>query len=355
MAFRLPALVLAAALAVQPALAHDAPHAGDRALAPADAQTLAIVDAARLFLDSLDAAQRQSAVFPFADQAQRLNWSNFPDPVVPRAGLRWGDLSGDQRAALSALLGTVLSSRGAEMVRLQMAADDANAVMHGGDAPPGRPKVNFGSDWYYVSFLGEPAADAPWTLQFGGHHLAINATVAGPHVTLTPTLTGGEPLKFTLEGQPVHLTGDEIAAARALLGSLDDAQRARAVVSDTRIGLVMGPGEEGRALPPEGLAGSAMTEAQKALLLNLIAVRVGILNDDDAGHAMADIAAHLDQTFFGWWGPVAEGEAAYVRVTGPVLLLEYSPEDMDGDPTDHAHNIWRDPTNDYGAGWVALK
>ncbi len=174
-------------------------------------------------------------------------------------------------------------------------------------------------------------------------------------MTLTHTLTGGEPLKFTLDGQPVHLTGDEIAAARALLDSLDDAQRVRAVVSDTRIGLVMGPGEEGRALPPEGLPGSAMTEAQKALFLNLIAVRAGILNDDDAGHAMGRHRGASGPDFLRLVGAGGRGRGGLCAGDGAGAAAEYSPEDMDGDPTDHAHNIWRDPTNDYGAGWVALK
>ena len=45
--------------------------------------------------------------------------------------------------------------------------------------------------------------------------------------------------------------------------------------------------------------------------------------------------------------------AAYFRITGPNLILEYAPQDLDGDPTDHAHNMYRDPTNDYGAAWLA--
>ena len=56
--------------------AHDVPVA--------DAKTLAIVAAANLFLDSLDDHQRQAATYRFTDNAQRSNWSNFPEGMVPR-------------------------------------------------------------------------------------------------------------------------------------------------------------------------------------------------------------------------------------------------------------------------------
>jgi hypothetical protein len=37
------------------------------------------------------------------------------------------------------------------------------------------------------------------------------------------------------------------------------------------------------------------------------------------------------------------------------VVLEYAPQDQDGDNTDHAHNMYRDPQNDYGAAWIAAK
>jgi hypothetical protein len=42
-------------------------------------------------------------------------------------------------------------------------------------------------------------------------------------------------------------------------------------------------------------------------------------------------------------------------VTGPTVLIEFSPESNDGDPTDHIHSMYRDPTNEYGATWTSLK
>lgn len=385
---RLPALALAIALcagcsaATSPANQSEA--AGRAQSEPADARTRAIVKSAEVFLATLTVQQKAAALFDWSDDRQRRNWSNFPEPFAGRKGVKWGDLDAKQRTALLELLGSVLSDEGVAMVRLQMASDDANAVLDrerkaaGQDRPPGPPPAGsagglppgappagapgrprapaaFGADNYFVSFVGAPSASSPWMLQFGGHHLAINATIVGPNVTLSPTLTGGEPLRFTDNGRPVHLTANEIDAAQALMAALSPAQRAQAVVSSQRDHLQLGPGTDGKTLPAEGIRGDALNPKLKKALLALIEARLGILNRDDLAQLMRTIAANLDQTSLGWWGPVTPGQAAYWRIVGPTIILEYSPEDLDGDAAEHAHNIYRDPTNEYGAGWTALK
>lgn len=355
------AACVAAALSVSPALAQ-APDLQtppvEIALKPsfdvpaADAQTLAIIAAAQGFLATLGAEQRAAAVFPFDDNAQRSNWSNFPDGAVQRKGVMRGDLSADQNAALDVLLAQLLSADGVRNVRLQLAGDDAlGAAPTGGGPMP----VNFGSAYFYAAFLGEPAADAPWMFQFGGHHLAINATVFGPDLAFAPMLTGGEPLRVTLDGQAAYTTEAETRAAQALLDSLDEAQKQAAIRSDQAINLLLGPGAFGTVLAPEGVKGSDLDAAQRALLLDLIRARLGFANADDASALMAKAEEGLDETYFGWWGPQGVPGAAYFRVTGPTVVLEYAPQDQDGDPTDHAHNIYRNPVNDYGTAWIAEK
>jgi hypothetical protein len=39
---------------------------------------------------------------------------------------------------------------------------------------------------------------------------------------------------------------------------------------------------------------------------------------------------------------------AYYRIQGPTLVIEYAPQTLGGDPTNHIHTMYRDPTNDYG-------
>jgi hypothetical protein len=317
---------------------------------PLPDQTPAVVRAAEAFLSTLTDAQRSAARYDWTDQEQRRNWSNFPEGVqrVARGGVAWGDLNAEQRSALMALLGTLLSGDGVRMVQEQMAADDTLDTRPGG-------RVRFGSALYFVSFLGEPSATEPWMLQFGGHHLGINATLVGPNVTLSPTLTGGQPLKFTLNGRPVYIVEEEAVQAAYLLASLTDAQRDKAIVSDARADLVLGPGRDGRVLQPEGLAGREMTELQQALFVELIEARLGILNTEDLFAVMEPIGAHLDATTFAWFGPTEPLGAAYWRVVGPTVSLEFAPQSMDDDPTNHAHNMYRDPTNEYGAAWAPLE
>lgn len=318
---------------------------------PADAQTVKVVEAANAFLATLSDAQRQSALFAFKDAKQRTNWSNFPNGAYPRAGVAWGDMSAVQKAAMMRLLAEVLSAKGVVMVEDQMRADDILKTIAPPD-PPNLPPANFGSANYHVSFVGTPSVAAPWMLQFGGHHMALNATVVGPDITLSPSLTGGQPLKFIRDGEPVYVVAEEARTSLALLNSLNPAQRARAVVGEQRINLILGPGHDGQTLQPEGLPGREMTAAQKALFLSAIEARIGILNADDVAGRLAAVRRYVDDTYFAWWGPASEGEA-YFRITGPTVLIEFAPQPDGG--ADHAHNIYRDPTNEYGAAWVALR
>jgi len=360
-----------------------------------DAQTTKVVIAANAFLSTLNAAQKKAVLFAFTDTTQRKNWSNFPQggAGVNRKGVRWGDLNLTQRTALMDMLGTVLSPAGVDMVKGQMTADDlikatdqgpaggapaggstggqaasptGGSAAPAGNAPAGqppagglptgsRPAVSFGSEEYRVSFVGTPSIGSPWMLQYGGHHLAINATVVGSNITLSPSLTGGEPIKVSFNDKTFTLVPNvpvEAQAAFALLQSFTAAQKARAVISTTRTDLVLGPGHDGQVLQPEGLPGSAMTAAQKTQFLTLVKDRLGILNADDLAAKMTVIQKNIDKTYFAWSGPTTSAGAAYHRVTGPSVIIEFSPQANDGDPSNHLHNMYRDPTNEYGAAWT---
>lgn len=312
-----------------------------------------ILVAAEQFVISLSDAQRHALIFPFTDNLQRAKWSNFPTGIFQRAGLKRGELTAQQNAALDRLLGAILSPSGVRNARLQMAADDVLKATDGGG---GGPSPNFGSTNYYVSFLGTPSLQHPWMFQFGGHHLAINATFAGAQASFSPMLTGGQPLTVSYDGQRTYITKEELEAARALLASLNPRQKATAVRGSSAIQLVLGPGEFGTTIAPEGVRGSSLTIPQQQLLLDLVEARVGQFNTRDASAKMAQVHGDIANTYFGWWGPERPFGAAYYRVTGPHLVLEYSPQQLGkGDPTEHAHNMYRDPTNDYGSAWIKAK
>lgn len=208
----------------------------------------------------------------------------------------------------------------------------------------------FGADLYYISFLGLPSATNPWMLQFGGHHLALNVTIVGSKGVMTPSLTGAQPASFSLNGKTVRPLGRESDKALALVQSLDESQRKQAVLGYAVPDLILGPGQDGRKIAPEGLKVSAMNPKQQAMLLDVIAEWAGIANESAATARMAQLKPELNDTWFAWSGPttgqVGSNITAYYRIQGPHLVIEYAPQQ--DEPDNHVHTIYRDPTNDYG-------
>jgi hypothetical protein len=314
-------------------------------LAPAQTSSSAIskiVASANTFLASLDEGQRSKVLFDFNDAAQRVKWSNLPTTMVPRAGLKMGDLSGPQRKAAMDLLAATLSKRGYEKVLQIVEGDETLKAQSGGG------RAMFGRDLFYISLLGKPSVKDPWMLQFGGHHLALNITMVGADDILTPSLTAAQPAKYTVDGKTVRPLGAENDKAFALINALDEEQRKQAILKYKVADLVLGPGQDGKTIQPEGLKASAMNASQQAMLLDLAGEWAGIVNEQAAAARMADIKSSLSSTWFAWSGPTTNGTPAYYRIQGPTLVIEYAPQPLGGDPTMHIHTIYRDPTNDYG-------
>lgn len=347
------------------------------------APTADIVHAAESFLNTLSAEQRQKVMYAFDDATQRARWSNFPTGVVARGGINLKQMSASQQAAAMKLLATVLSPMGLEKVNEIREADDdfkANGSKRGpggrGSGPPGgpppagqagrppsggpdgggRPPFSsddlFGSSLYYISFLGTPSLTQPWMLQFGGHHLALNITIAGSRGVLTPTLTGAQPASFKLNGKTIRPVGRESDKALALLQALTEEQRKQAVLTYKVADLVLGPGQDGKKIVPDGLKVSTMDAKQQAMLLDLIGEWAGILNEPYAAARMVQMKADLKDTWFAWSGPTTaepgSNITAYYRIQGPHLVIEYAPQS--DEPGNHVHTMYRDPTNDYGSG-----
>ena len=329
-----------------------------------------IVNSANTFLATLDQTQRSRILFSFDDDAQRKRWSNFPIVMVPRAGISLKEMNTAQRAAAMKLVASALSPKGFEKVQQIMEGDEVNKTTDQGPrgnrgprlpAGAGGPPVGngpiFGKDLYYISILGTPSEKNPWMLQFGGHHLALNITIAGERGVLTPTLTGAQPALYTMDGKTIRPLGPESDKALALLHALDENHRKKAILSYQLADLVLGPGQDGKTIEPEGLNASAMTELQRAMLIDLISEWADIIYKGAATARMAEIQADLDHTWFAWSGPTTavpgRSITAYYRIQGPHLVIEYAPQTLGGDPAMHIHTMYRDPTNDYGRKFIA--
>jgi hypothetical protein len=315
------------------------------------AATAAIVKAAEALLATLDDTGRAKVQFAFGG-AEKKRWSNLPTGIFAREGLRVGDLTPPQRAAVTSLLQAALSADGYRKVNDIIRGDEilrGNAEGRGQRGGGRGGGVVFGEAEYYLSFVGKPSTTARWMLQFGGHHLAINLTMAGSQASMAPSLPAAQPATYTFEGREIRPLGRENDKAFALINALDEKLRAQAIIGSRVADLVLGPGQDDRVIQPEGLRASAMTSAQQEMLVEIVREWTGIQHDAFAAARMTEIRGSLPQTYFAWSGPTTNGSAAYFRIQGPALVIEYAPQGS----VDHIHTIYRDPTNDYGAKFAA--
>jgi hypothetical protein len=339
-----------AAIGVLCGLASFAVVNGQRGPAPAASKA---VGAAEAFLDTLNQSQRAKAVLPLNEKT-RIVWSNLPTGVrmqvgaTVRNGLKFGDMSAAQQQAARALVASVLSVSGYKKVLDIVNADER---LEETSAPTRAPTaaVRFGRAEYYLAILGTPAPTGRWIVQFGGHHLAINVTMAGGESVLTPSHTGAQPAAFQLNGETIRPLGKENDKAFALINALDATQQKQALLGYEVRNLVLGPGEDGKTIQPEGIRATALNAPQREMLVSLISEWVTILNETAAAPKMKEVQGNLADTYFAWAGSTTNGKEAYFRVQGPTVLIEYAPQGTANAPSvDHIHTIYRDLTNDYG-------
>jgi hypothetical protein len=206
---------------------------------------------------------------------------------------------------------------------------------------------------YHLTIYGKPDAKSAWGWRFEGHHLSLNFTLAGDRTTAdTPSFFGANPAtvpnnaKFGTN-QGMRVLGAEEDAARALLSSLDEAQRREAVFDSRTYGdIVTTNAEKSEPLKPVGIAAARLGEKQRAQLQKLIEVYASSF---EPGLAQARLARVREGGFehirFGWAGSTERGRQHYYRIQGPSFLIEYDASQNDGN---HVHTVWRDFNGDFG-------
>ena len=317
-------------------------------------------DAALAFLDALSSAQRAEAVLSF-DDPRRSNWSNLPPGIFnDRNGVRLGDLTETQAEAAYRFLASALSADGYATTIAVVGAEDQLAA----NSLAGR--WYWSSDNYWLAFFGEPAsaapaatvdgadadsptsdsvAEEPWGWQFGGHHLAINMTVAGGRSTLSPTFVGVEPARYETADGAVAPLAEHRAAGLALVNALSETQRGQALADARPSETLTGAGKDGFVPAVDGVAVGAWNAAQQEQLVDLVSLWLRMMPADSAARRLAEVREDLGQTYFTWHGETDGAHPIYYRVQGPRLIVEFSTQDEDGG---HEHTIYRNPANDYG-------
>lgn len=283
-----------------------------------DANSRAVA-AAKHFLSVLRDDQRAKAAISL-DDPKKAAWHNGPPSMVPRPGVKIADLDPQQRDAARDVIKAVLSPYGFEKVNNIMIADEYFGQNMGASFATG-------SNAYSIAIYGNPSPAEKWMIQWNGHHLGLNVTIAGKNNTMAPSLTGAYPNFFTTkDGKKMRVLGDETDRAFKLMASLSEEQKSQAVLPSVVEDLVLGPGQDGKTIQPEGVKASSLKADQKAMLLSLASAWVDIMNEQSAKQKMADIKSHLNETYFAWSGDTKQGERAYFRVQGPTVFIEYAPQ-----------------------------
>jgi len=312
----------------------------------ADANVAARMRQAAQSLAALvDAAKRERLVLPFAD-ARRTDWHYTPRS---RPGLSFADLDANQRRALESLLGAALSEAGrrrvANIVELELVLRELETF--GLMRDPQK---------YFIVLFGNPGDREPWGWRFEGHHLSLSFTLRGAAIATTPSFFGANPAEVrphaTLHRgaralrSGLRTLAEEEDEARLLLGMLDAAQRATAIVDTRTYGEILTRAEE-RVSPLEGKGIEARTldAAQKAQLRKLIEVYAASFEAPLRDARMARALDGFDAIRFAWAGATERGKPHYYRVQGPRFLIEY---DSSQDGGNHIHTVWRDFTGDFG-------
>jgi len=226
------------------------------------------------------------------------------------------------------------------------------------------------TEWMYrFTIFGEPSPAEPWGWQLIGHHLDVHCFVLGGQLVLTPSFMGAE-ARVADRGPyaGMRLFDDEEMLGLAVMASLDGTQRDRAVLFPTMNASELptylnhptegrmrtGAGADNLVLPYEGVVAADMSDSQRHLLLELIAVYVGRLTPGQQHVRMNEIESHLDETYFAWVGAANDRDPFYYKIHSPVIVVEFDHHAgvflSNNEPQRfHVHTIVRTPNgNDYG-------
>jgi len=312
------------------------------------------------WLATLDADARSRAMRPFAD-ASRTGWHFIPKN--DRKGVQLRDMTAAQEEAALALMRSALSRAGYDKSLVIMQLDEILRRLEGDRAKNVRDPKR-----YYFTVFGTPSEEGSWGLSVEGHHLSLNFTVRdGKLVDSTPQFMGANPaeVKTTFEGLAKageRVLRDEESLAFDLVGSLDGAGRAKAVISAEPPKEIRAAGEpQPPKEPAVGIPFKELSAAQQSILRRLVETYCSAMPEEVAaerlrlietrgGEAAAGSVHHgWDDIHFAWSGSLEPGIGHAYRVEGPTFSIEFVnvQPDAEGNPANHIHCVWRDRTGDF--------
>jgi hypothetical protein len=302
------------------------------------ARPQASVDVATELLSALAPEKRARLIMPF-DSASRDGWAYTPGI---RAGIAFRDLDeAEQRKAL-ALLRSALSESGYEKVEaIRTKVEPALRDLEG------NPQRDLGL--YYYTFWGEPTAKGRWGWRYEGHHLSLNFTYSdGRIVSTTPQFLGSNPAEVRSgPNKGTRVLAKEEEWARELARSLNEAQRAKAILSNRApADLLTSNQRRAQIQANAGIAFAELNESQRNSLRKLVELYAEVQSPIQQKARMAKVEkGGWDRLKFAWMGGLEPGQGHYYRVQGPTFLIEY---DNTQNGANHVHCVWRDFEGDFG-------
>lgn len=358
-----------------------------------DAVSERMVNAARIWLDSLDAQQRERALWSFPSDDERRLWFYTP---TDHGGLPIRLMSPPQQQGAMRLLSSGLSRAGYVTVATIMGLENVLDEDEGWRTNLADRQRARDPEMYFVRVFGEPGSKGAWSWRFGGHHVSINHLVVdGVVQSTTPCFMGADPASSQLLGphflRPLGAVED---LGRELVRSLDQAQFATALISpvaplDTVSGnrpqvnpgdVPLGMTHIFRGIPsepiysrlaertefekaalgllpehtealslsasPKGVSAAVLAGSQHEILRAVLDTYLGRMPDELAATEVEKYTGSaIESLHFSWAGGIEPGQPHYYRIEGPRLLVEYDNTQRN---VNHIHSVWRDPQGDFG-------
>ena len=314
----------------------------------------AIATAAQGFLASLTPEQRASAVFPL-DSDEWTRWHYVPTSTFPRKGVTLKDMTETQRQRAHDLLKVSVSQTGYRTVTGIIQHESILGALETAARNGRAGGISRDPEIYFFTVFGDPAATGRWGWRVEGHHLSLHFSVDAGRtaVTSTPLFLGLNPAEVREGPQAgLRILGAQEDTARALLTALDETARLAAIIAPTApTDIVTLTAIKADPLSPSGLAASAMTPAQREMLLKIVEAYSATMLPEVAADRLAKMrAAGLEKIAFAWAGPIEKGQRYYYRVQGPTFLIEHNNTQNNGN---HIHSVWRDFSGDFGRDLLA--
>lgn len=305
--------------------------------------------AAEKFLGTLSDQEKAKATFEFGDK-ERLNWHFIPlqdkEKKSTRNGLPLEFMNKDQKAAALELLRAGTSEHGYKEAVTVMSLEAILRDLEKGGAMVRNP------EWYFFAVFGKPSKTGKWGWRVEGHHLSINFTIdKGAIVSATPVFYGANPATVKDgERKGLRTLPEAEDLARDLFNALDDEQK-KVALQKEQFPEITGKTTVAKVGEPKGVAGAAMTDKQRALLVKLLESYANRLPPDVAKAEMEEInKAGLGKVYFAWAGSTEDGKPHSYRVQGPAFVVKFLniQEDSAKNPANHIHSTWRSTKADFG-------